>query len=402
MKHLLPFLFSLILLVSCNTEQSIKVNLEESYFTNRRLFELARPINAFHKKNIASKIIYPKLDANSDTSLIISDLNETDGALEDKIAILVEGIRSTHPTLFIDHNNNLDFTDDESLAFSEDSIDISFSRDNGTQVIHRWYKVPDSSRTNSDRIVASYLSKDKPYDDYFFKQELRMKAGDVAVANDSFRVGLYDMNNNGFFNDVNIDRLSVGEFGNKNLSTERYKGAQVLDSTNFFQGKNTAFQITEIDSLGDYLKIKKAYNEDLDNKISKGDQIPNYQLDMFNGDTVELTTLMQENEYLYLNFWAGWCVGCIEEIRDLKKLHKKHSNKIRIVGLNYNEGRKRATQFLQKYKIDWAIAESKKRINKDLNIYGLPRGVLVNRDLKILRMNIHPDDLIKKLEDGEL
>ena len=41
--------------------------------------------------------------------------------------------------------------------------------------------------------------------------------------------------------------------------------------------------------------------------------------------------------YVLLDFWASWCVPCINEIPKVRKLHKEHGDKLQILSISVDK-----------------------------------------------------------------
>ena len=56
-----------------------------------------------------------------------------------------------------------------------------------------------------------------------------------------------------------------------------------------------------------------------------------------------------------LNFWATWCVPCVEEFPDIVKLSEKYKGQFALilVSCDFNEARSEAAQFLKKQGVNF-------------------------------------------------
>ena len=60
-----------------------------------------------------------------------------------------------------------------------------------------------------------------------------------------------------------------------------------------------------------------------------------------NKNKINLNSYFKKNNYkvIILNFWATWCLPCIDELPSLNKLAKKlNQNKIKIIAVSMDRG----------------------------------------------------------------
>ncbi|MEM7763738.1 MAG: DsbE family thiol:disulfide interchange protein [Pseudomonadota bacterium] len=106
-----------------------------------------------------------------------------------------------------------------------------------------------------------------------------------------------------------------------------------------------------------------------------------------------------------LNVWGSWCVNCAVEHDFLMRL--ADSGRIRIFGLNWNDERANAQQWLadrgDPYQFSAHDAEG--RVAIDLGVYGAPETFLVDANGTIVHKHIGPltdtiwqDDFLPRLE----
>ena len=52
------------------------------------------------------------------------------------------------------------------------------------------------------------------------------------------------------------------------------------------------------------------------------------------GQSIQLSAY--EGKWVIVNYWAAWCHSCIQEIPELNRLSKNNSDKIVLLGVNYD------------------------------------------------------------------
>ena len=66
--------------------------------------------------------------------------------------------------------------------------------------------------------------------------------------------------------------------------------------------------------------------------IKEGEQAPDFELPLLNGEMVKLSDL--KGEKVLINFWASWCGPCKKEMPELEELFNEHGDEIKIIAIN--------------------------------------------------------------------
>ncbi len=84
------------------------------------------------------------------------------------------------------------------------------------------------------------------------------------------------------------------------------------------------------------------------------------------------------NEIVLVNFFATWCKPCRDEHEYIKRFSDE--KKIRIVGINYKDNSKKASEWLKKLGNPYSDIPIDKngRIAIDWGVYGIPETFVVN------------------------
>jgi thiol:disulfide interchange protein len=100
---------------------------------------------------------------------------------------------------------------------------------------------------------------------------------------------------------------------------------------------------------------------------------PQYaKLDGAPADTAALS-----GKIVVVNFWATWCVPCIQEIPSFNKLHK---DGVSVVGIAMDEeGLARVQPFLKKHPMDYAVGLGNEALNKQYSLDSLPVTLVFDR-----------------------
>ena len=123
-----------------------------------------------------------------------------------------------------------------------------------------------------------------------------------------------------------------------------------------------------------------------------GEPLPVRQLDELRSAGSPLLTNNLGGSNFILNVWASWCAACLEEHHLLMELATR--NAIPIVGLNYKDTRKDASNWLDKngnpYLQTWFDPDGE--FGMELGVYGVPETFFVDKTGTIRHKHIGPLD----------
>ena len=121
------------------------------------------------------------------------------------------------------------------------------------------------------------------------------------------------------------------------------------------------------------------------------------------GEEVHLSDYVGKKQLILLDFWASWCIPCIQEIPLLKNLQKKYKHRgLQIVGVSVDSDRKKWKEALDKHQpagiqiSELKGWESTSRV--DYEVQAIPFTVLIDASGKILARNPHGSLLEKIIE----
>jgi thiol-disulfide isomerase/thioredoxin len=76
----------------------------------------------------------------------------------------------------------------------------------------------------------------------------------------------------------------------------------------------------------------------------------------------------EKGHYVVLNFWATWCVPCIEEIPEIARFAREHPQ-VRVIGVATDVADEAKTkQFAAKHGLDYPLVLSDDKVEKSLGV----------------------------------
>lgn len=163
-----------------------------------------------------------------------------------------------------------------------------------------------------------------------------------------------------------------------------------------------------------YTKIKKIKNNRSVNiqfsenikkiNLKAGNKLA-LKLHQMNGDTQDLS--MFKGKFVLVDFWASWCVPCINNMRPLIDIQKQYANDFEVCAITLDKlpgAWKRRIESLGMHNFHHFIGVelSTGKLYPDIEALGfktIPQNYLIDRDSKIIVINIKGNELIKKLEE---
>ena len=139
------------------------------------------------------------------------------------------------------------------------------------------------------------------------------------------------------------------------------------------------------------------------------EKAPDFSLPSIKGSLYKLSNL--QGKVVIINFWATWCVPCLEEMPALDILNKRYRDKgLVILGISIDRKKETVEEFLSKNPVSYPILLDQKGevfVNK-YTVKGLPATYLIDRDGHIVEQYIGKKDftsreftdLIKRLLKG--
>jgi peroxiredoxin len=141
-------------------------------------------------------------------------------------------------------------------------------------------------------------------------------------------------------------------------------------------------------------KIVKIINNIQREKLTaKGMQYLDFELPTPQGDTLALSSLVGESDYLLIDFWASWCPYCIKSFPALKQVYDKyHGKKFEILGVSLDDDNNKWTSAIKQYALNWRHVSDLKKWDcepaKLYVVYGIPATVLIDKTGKIVGRNL--------------
>ena len=113
----------------------------------------------------------------------------------------------------------------------------------------------------------------------------------------------------------------------------------------------------------------------------------NFTMTTLQGDTVSLDAL--RGRYVFVNFWATWCIPCRKEMPYMQSIAEKHSDQLIVLGINVREDAARVQPFVDELALTFPILlDPADELLLEHNVRGLPVSFVVDPNGQIVYRRI--------------
>ncbi len=385
--------------------QPITINFTDSLYAEEDLYHGYVYLNHVNGNKVSIRqgeltFTYPKNFSAEDTAFYNEYFIGYEGKVSRGIGILIANYLSAQPALYVDLNNNLDFSDDGSpVQFSDSTAYLTFrSKSDAEAKFSILYTI---AKKDSAHLV--FLDKmfqvDKtsktgkmPSEFWFNAKRHNNKLIKTVLNGDSVKIALHDYNCNGRFDDAGKDLIFIN---NPEIQFNAFptSGCITLDSsTTLFSFKDQVYKVVEVDPLGRYLTIEPS-NLPYTKPIGPGDKMPDIKLPTANGDSLSLYSLLDGKHYLLIDMWADWCKACHGSAPKLREFADQHSASIKLLGVSPHNLNNAIEKYTTKYEHHWQQALTTPTFMKAFLAEEYPRYILIDPNGQIISLKTHPSSI---------
>ena len=382
-------------------QDSLIINFDNRYFTSGTngigfLKLLNCPSNGLiHFNAKPHKVIFPNDFSAKDTAVAFEYFTGwKDSKTKNSTALLFGNYSSFQPFVYVDNNHNLDFSDDGlPIVFNPDTTAIIYMRN--ASFPHALFPVkliyPNLS-AESKVEVEKFIGNSGPdvdgnsllsVDYWFGTKRKNYRITNTLINGKMVKVALYDKNCNGLYNDIGEDRLIIGDVNEGFLSGRLETGGLIYEENLLVDIYGQTYRVTDIELSGRFIVLKESMQA-LEKVIGKGDEIGELVIPLISGESRTIAELQEKNKFLLLDFWGIWCIGCTQQLPDLKELASAYPDQLQVLGLNYGDNKEKIKNYINKNKITWLNGFASDQIIKELRNDGFPRYLLLDADAKIV------------------
>lgn len=119
-------------------------------------------------------------------------------------------------------------------------------------------------------------------------------------------------------------------------------------------------------------------------QVTVGAPAPNFSSINFFGTKSNFEPKNSDNKYYLLQFWASWCVPCIKELPEIKKIRDEYSSRgLNLISISIDIDSSKWRTAVEKHKMDWENFNDLE-VSKKYGITSIPELYLVSPDGTII------------------
>lgn len=110
----------------------------------------------------------------------------------------------------------------------------------------------------------------------------------------------------------------------------------------------------------------------------------------------------QKGHPVLVNIWASWCGPCIAEAPDLVAAHQKYGDKVRFIGVDAQDDRSGATDFITQHQVPYpSVFDPSNAIAVSYGVFSPPDTLFFDANGNLVRTfpgQISREDLLSNLQ----
>lgn len=119
-----------------------------------------------------------------------------------------------------------------------------------------------------------------------------------------------------------------------------------------------------------------------------GEPAPDFTLETFDGRTLD--TKEMRGRVVVVNFWASWCVTCVDEAEELEQAYQMYNDQgVEFIGVDWSDTESKALAYLEKYGISYPNGpDLGQRIYQAYRVRGVPETFVLAPDGTLAQVKI--------------
>ena len=202
-----------------------------------------------------------------------------------------------------------------------------------------------------------------------------------------------------FYSGSDEDALTVFDFigqalegDNSQFANSVFRKVYEAYSKDYYEG----YSQDEIDA--------QKYAEQERKATAVGNPFKDFDSKTVDGKDIRFSELVEKGKVTLLDFWASWCIPCIQESKELKELYKTYHGKgFNIVSVSLDTDKQKWLHAIQKHELPWTHISTLKGFKDpgaiEYAVQAIPYIILIDRNGNIINQNQHGDILHNAIKE---
>lgn len=176
------------------------------------------------------------------------------------------------------------------------------------------------------------------------------------------------------------------------------------DFYNEMRGKVNPAYLSRAEALRQAEIDAQKYAEQERKATAVGNPFKDFDSKTIDGRDIRFSELVEKGKVTLLDFWASWCIPCIQESKELKELYKTYHGKgFNIVSVSLDTDKQKWLHAIQKHELPWTHISTLKGFKDpgaiEYAVQAIPYIILIDRNGNIINQNQHGDFLHNAIKE---
>lgn len=176
------------------------------------------------------------------------------------------------------------------------------------------------------------------------------------------------------------------------------------DFYNEMRGKVNPAYLSRAEALRQAEIDAQKYAEQERKATAVGNSFKDFDSKTVDGRDIRFSELVEKGKVTLLDFWASWCIPCIQESKELKELYKTYHGKgFNIVSVSLDTDKQKWLHAIQKHELPWTHISTLKGFKDpgaiEYAVQAIPYIILIDRNGNIINQNQHGDILHNAIKE---
>jgi hypothetical protein len=213
-------------------------------------------------------------------------------------------------------------------------------------ILDYWEK--NGSGLNLDFDYETYVNNREPFETTYHQEDnlnvhrVNLRSADVDTGRSKFRIGLIDMNMDGTFNQIGVDRIILSKYEKDTVFLTANSRQNVpIEKSTVFQIDRDYYEVTFFATNGSKIKFRKLPTAEWDRPIvGMTTTLPRYMVKNDDDEEIGIWKLKEKDKPLIILNWNVVEQKVVPEIQDLNRVYDKIKDQFSVIGVNYWNKRK--------------------------------------------------------------